>query len=616
MNKIVDIIIIVILFLLIAIGAGKVVGIPLEKEMTNQKLSEDISGEDLEKALLLLFPGATSWEEVGKSIFEIYENRSKLGTIIYSAPYANSVYGFSGHTPLRIVLDEQDHIKSVELIENSETIEYVERVKEKGLLDEWINLTISEALEKQVDAVSGATYTSKGIIETLNITLSVYSESEWVRKKDITFLIRNLVLVLFIGFALFAFSKPTKTPRFRWILLILSISILGLWQGRMLSVSQFISWVVNGIPISMQWAMLLILILSIVIPMTTGKAFYCSYVCPFGALQDIASKTRKNKIRLGRRIVQWLQLIKRAILVGGLLLIAIGIGFDFSHIEPFTAFTPQAASWSAIAIAVFSVLLSVFIARPWCRFMCPTGEILEIIRRKKHTNKGNNTEPNIKKNMNKTVFYQVLSVVLILLLFIVSINKFMGKNNISQADEKKPEYGQEWQKIDPFELEDNPAKLFGKNWMALSVGKVDDMNAMTVSWGGFGTLWGMDSTVVTIYVRPDRYTYGFLMDNDHFTLTAFPEQYRNALAYLGSHSGRDGDKIAATGLTAAFTELGNPFFEEGRLVIECRRIYQDAFDPDGYGEEGKAYYGERSKEHGQEPPHIIIIGRVVNMWKK
>ena len=39
-----------------------------------------------------------------------------------------------------------------------------------------------------------------------------------------------------------------------------------------------------------------------------------------------------------------------------------------------------------------------------------------------------------------------------------------------------------------------------------------------------------------------------------FTLSHFPEQYRKALGYLGSHSGRDGDKVNAAGLTPVFAD--------------------------------------------------------------
>ena len=87
-----------------------------------------------------------------------------------------------------------------------------------------------------------------------------------------------------------------------------------------------------------------------------------------------------------------------------------------------------------------------------------------------------------------------------------------------------------------------------KEWALLAAGSVKDHNAMTVSWGGMGTLWG--KPVVTVYVRPNRHTYGYMEREEYFTLSFYPEQYRKALSVMGSKSGRDCDKDAEAGLTA------------------------------------------------------------------
>lgn len=168
-----------------------------------------------------------------------------------------------------------------------------------------------------------------------------------------------------------------------------------------------------------------------------------------------------------------------------------------------------------------------------------------------------------------------------------------------------------WTKIEATDIKDNPVKLFGQDWLALAVGNEKEANAMTVGWGGLGTLWQLDNPVVTVYIRDDRYTRELLDKNDYFTLTAFPKAHRKALNYFGTHSGRDTDKMKASGLTVRFTELGNPLFEEGRLVLECHRIYNAPFSAAGIGtprgNTPKDGYGER---------FIIYIGEIVNVWEK
>lgn len=177
-----------------------------------------------------------------------------------------------------------------------------------------------------------------------------------------------------------------------------------------------------------------------------------------------------------------------------------------------------------------------------------------------------------------------------------------GEDN---GKEQTPTNG--WQKISPLEIK-NAIELFDKDWMALAVGKESDMNAMTISWGEIGELWG--KPVLTVFVSSSRYTHGFMERNGYFTVTAFPENYRSALQYIGSHSGRDGDKLNAAGLTPEFTELGNPIFTEANLAIECRIIYKAPFVKEGIAPDVARIY-----DNGMGV-HTMYIGEIVNVWRK
>lgn len=174
-------------------------------------------------------------------------------------------------------------------------------------------------------------------------------------------------------------------------------------------------------------------------------------------------------------------------------------------------------------------------------------------------------------------------------------------------DNCQPLEAEGWRRIAPEDVE-NAVRLFDKDWMALAVGSKGDMNAMTISWGGMGELWGRP--VVTVYVSSSRYTYSFMERNDYFTVTAFPETMRNALIYIGRHSGRDGDKLAPAGLTAEYTALGNPVFKEARLAIECRIIYKAPFDAEKMDKDVRHVY---DKGMGI---HTMYIGEIVNVWTK
>ncbi|MDR2824654.1 MAG: flavin reductase family protein [Prevotellaceae bacterium] len=166
-----------------------------------------------------------------------------------------------------------------------------------------------------------------------------------------------------------------------------------------------------------------------------------------------------------------------------------------------------------------------------------------------------------------------------------------------------------FQKIGIRDLNISPDSLFSAGWFVVAAGDSAKFNEMTISWGALGTTWS--EPTATIYIRNTRYTFEFLEKGRYFVLNAFPEQYRDKLELIGSKSGRDIDKVATTGLTPRFTELGNPYFDEAWLVIECEKIYWNDIDRNALFAKGKKMYSDDPKE-----THRMYIGKVLNVWEK
>ena len=187
---------------------------------------------------------------------------------------------------------------------------------------------------------------------------------------------------------------------------------------------------------------------------------------------------------------------------------------------------------------------------------------------------------------------------------------YNGWNNDQTTDIKQEVNSNgKWTKQDIMKMTFNPFTVFSRDWFALTAGEKDNMNTMTISWGGMGTIWGKERPVVTVYVDRSRHTHLFMENNEYFTLTAFPEQYREKLLYIGTHSGRNEDKIKVADLEVKYTDLGNPAFEQGRMIIECKKLYGALFNPEGFGEVAKQEYSKRDL-------HSVYIGEVINIWTK
>lgn len=152
-------------------------------------------------------------------------------------------------------------------------------------------------------------------------------------------------------------------------------------------------------------------------------------------------------------------------------------------------------------------------------------------------------------------------------------------------------------------------KLFDENWALLTAGTPEDFNTMTVSWGSLGTIWcehDHGNCYATMYVKPSRYTFNYMEKSDYYTVSFFPKSARRDLAYLGSHSGRDEDKLAATSLTPVEKPHGTMGFKEATLTLVCHKLYSDAFKREGIPADIVEKY------YNGEPVHHFYIGEIVD----
>lgn len=131
--------------------------------------------------------------------------------------------------------------------------------------------------------------------------------------------------------------------------------------------------------------------------------------------------------------------------------------------------------------------------------------------------------------------------------------------------------------VDFIDVSENVVDLLKNRWGLVTAGDSTACNTMTVSWGAVGELWGKD--MVTVYIRPQRYTEEFLNKNDYFTLSFYsPEDKKRIHGVCGSKSGRDTDKIKECSLTPCYDEAA-PYFKEAKIVLVCKKMAKSKFDP-------------------------------------
>ena len=165
-------------------------------------------------------------------------------------------------------------------------------------------------------------------------------------------------------------------------------------------------------------------------------------------------------------------------------------------------------------------------------------------------------------------------------------------------------------KLEVKDLKENFFEAIGKEWMLVTAGTKEKFNTMTASWGGIGWLW--NKPVAFVFVRPERYTYEFIEKSDYLTLSFLGEANKKIHAVCGSKSGRDTDKVKATGLKPIFTEQGNVLFEQARLSLEGRKLYAANIKPECFldKESLEKWYDDA---HGGF--HKMYIVEIENIWE-
>lgn len=166
-------------------------------------------------------------------------------------------------------------------------------------------------------------------------------------------------------------------------------------------------------------------------------------------------------------------------------------------------------------------------------------------------------------------------------------------------------------KVSLKELNEDFIEDISKEWMLITAGTPEKFNTMTASWGGTGFIW--NQPVAFAFVRPERYTYQFVEEQPMFTLSFLGKEHRSIYNLCGSKSGRDIDKVKATGLKPVITDMNQVTFEQARLTLECRKLYADDFKADKFIDHTQLekWYGE-----GHGGLHRMYIAEIVQAWIK
>ena len=311
--------------------------------------------------------------------------------VVNTRVLAKDVQGYGGLVPLKIHIDKDGRLTAIEAEPNAESPSFFDRAKE--LFSRWQGKTIDEAMAEDVDAVSGATFSSKAIIRNVQRGLAYAkqhgladggkgAQKESAERTVATGWTLGSIVALIAVLLGAVVPLFTNNRRLHLVQLVVNVVVLGLWTGTFVSYTLFLRLFAGGVSLSAIGTLaapLLMLIVALLYPLAGRSGHYCAHVCPFGSAQELAGKLSRRKLRITPRVLSVLTALRNLLWGVLMALLLTGTCSAWIDYELFTAFIYSSASVWVIVLAVLFLVLSVWVPRPYCRFVCPTGALMKSV---------------------------------------------------------------------------------------------------------------------------------------------------------------------------------------------------------------------------------------------
>ena len=324
----------------------------------------------------------------GLRVFD--SNRTLLGFANRTMPHCREIKGYSGPSDMLLVFDAEERLRGISFRHSYDTPSHVEDVNKDYLFMEQWNGRSREEIANQwgenmtnFAIVSGASRTSEAVIRSVTLRAGV-GDREAPPVNSFVFRWQDAMLLVCValGLMLVFVRQPWLQRRKFWIHLLMVVYI-GLIAADLIAQSLVVSWVEHGVPWNTLPGLVILVAAAFVIPWSTGKPVYCTHVCPHGHAQRWLMKVipAKRRPKLGPD-EKWSFSAYPGLLLAAVLIIAfLKLPIDLAGLEPFDAWAIKGVGVATVVVAIIGLVFSLFVPMGYCRYGCPTGFLLELVRK-------------------------------------------------------------------------------------------------------------------------------------------------------------------------------------------------------------------------------------------
>lgn len=336
----------------------------------------------------ILLPGADIYEKSG---FETYKAFNKASDIPVGYIVVKKFNGFGGPLKVAVSVNSAGNVVNAVVVEHSETPSWFNKVMASPLIESMKGKSYNDRFEigNDVDAVTGATYTTRAVVQSIKeagreIALNeLYLPIPDEKPTRIQFGYPEFVLVLLLAVGAFGikYASGITKKRIRWLIMLSSMAVIGFMVNHPLTlvdINKFLMGYWPDIHYQLYWYILIFGVLLIFL--TTNKNIYCHYVCPFGAVQECLAVIGKAKSSHSRQYHGFYKWLRRSVVWSAVFVALIFRNPGISSYEVYSTLFSLTGTNREVLFLAIVLVFSLFVRRPWCKYLCPVPAFEDYLR--------------------------------------------------------------------------------------------------------------------------------------------------------------------------------------------------------------------------------------------
>lgn len=343
---------------------------------------------DITSHFQILLPGVDRYEKTGFESYKAFKQISDSPVGYITVKKSN---GFGGPLKVAVSVDPTGTVVDAIVVEHRETPSWFNKVMKSPLIGSMAGKSYQDPFEigNDVDGITGATYTTRAVIQSVKAAarevalneLHLPEPDEKPARIQTGFPEYVLVLLLLIGAFGIKYASGKARRRIRWLMMLSSMAVIGFMANHPLTLvdmNKFLMGYWPDVHYQLYWYLLVFGVLLIFL--TTNKNIYCHHICPFGTMQECLAVFGKAEGFHSKQFHAFFKWLRRSVVWVAVCVALIFRNPGISSYEVYSTLFSLSGTNRQVLFLTIVLVFSLFVKRPWCRYLCPVPAFEDYLR--------------------------------------------------------------------------------------------------------------------------------------------------------------------------------------------------------------------------------------------